>query len=326
MVSVIVPIYNAERFLNDCVTMILAQNVDNMEILLVDDGSTDASGPMCEDWARRDRRIRVFHKSNGGASSARNLGIERAQGDFILFVDADDIIPTEHISTLLEVQKLTGADLVSASVTYVPGPIIRHPPCVCDNWHFIELVLYRDGVGDYPVSKLYRRNLFNGLRFVEGITSEDFEIFYRLYRRAVRVAITDRTTYYYRQNNASVSNNGFSEKFFNRIEICERLLRDIEREKPELLPAARSRAVDEAIWLYGLLPKGYVEQREWIKNTVSIYKQQVLENPKVTKKVKYKVRIFGFCPYLWVYRTKLKAFVIWIFCNMKNMSIGSQEV
>lgn len=128
-------------------------------------------------------------------------------------MDADDIIPTEHISTLLEVQELTGADLVSASVTYVPGPIIRHPPCVCDNWNFIELVLYRDGVGDYPVSKLYRRNLFNGLRFVEGITSEDFEIFYRLYRRAVRVAITDRTTYYYRQNNASVSNNGFSEKF-----------------------------------------------------------------------------------------------------------------
>ena len=311
MVSVIVPIYNAERFLNDCVTMILAQNVDNMEILLVDDGSTDASGPMCEDWARRDRRIRVFHKSNGGASSARNLGIERARGDFILFVDADDIIPTEHISTLLEVQELTGADLVSASVTYVPGPIIRHPPCVCDNWHFIELVLYRDGVGDYPVSKLYRRNLFNGLRFVEGITSEDFEIFYRLYRRAVRVAITDRTTYYYRQNNASVSNNGFSEKFFNRIEICERLLRDIEREKPELLPAARSRAVDEAIWLYGILPGRYNQQHTWIHTIVKRYGQEVLVDSRTTAKVRRKTRIFLLCPAIWKLRVRCKEMLIW---------------
>ena len=115
----------------------------------------------------------------------------------------------------------TDADMVSASVTYVPGPVVQHVSCVCSSWEFIELVLYRDGVGDYPVSKLYRRKLFDGLRFTEGITSEDFEIFYRLYRRANRVAITDHTTYYYRQNSTSVSNSGFSEKFFNRIDICE---------------------------------------------------------------------------------------------------------
>ena len=77
MVSVIVPIYNAERFLNNCVTMILAQNVDNMEILLVNDGSDDASGQMCDEWVKRDARVRVLHKANGGAASARNMGIDK---------------------------------------------------------------------------------------------------------------------------------------------------------------------------------------------------------------------------------------------------------
>lgn len=310
MVSVIVPIYNAERFLNNCVTMILAQNVDNMEILLVNDGSDDASGQMCDEWVKRDARVRVLHKANGGAASARNMGIDNARGEFLLFVDADDSIPKGHIATLLEVQRQTHADLVSASVTYVPGPIVQHASCVCNSWEFIELVLYRNGVGDYPVSKLYRRELFDGLRFAEGITSEDFEIFYRLYRRADRIAITDNTTYYYRQNGTSVSNSGFSEKFFNRIEICERLLRDVQRDNPALLPAAQSRVVDEAIWLYGLLPKRYEKQHAWIKNTIEQFGKNVLKDPKTTPKVKRKTQIFLICPSIWTLRMQCKTLLL----------------
>ena len=311
MVSVIVPVYNVERFLDECVRMILNQGVDDMELLLVDDGSSDASGKICDKWAKQDRRVRAFHKLNGGASSARNLGIDNAKGEFILFVDADDSIPQGHIATLLETQQKTDADMVSASVTYVPGPVVQHVSCVCSSWEFIELVLYRDGVGDYPVSKLYRRKLFDGLRFTEGITSEDFEIFYRLYRRANRVAITDHTTYYYRQNSTSVSNSGFSEKFFNRIDICERLLKDVQRDNPALLPAARSRAVDEAIWLYGILPSGcYPEQHKWITETVSTYKKKVVEDPKTTRKVKRKIQIFSVWPRLWKFRMTAKNLVI----------------
>ena len=318
MVSVIVPVYNAASYLDRCVQMILAQNIEDMELLLVDDGSSDASGKMCDVWAQQDRRVRTFHKANGGASSARNMGIDEARGEFILFVDADDSIPQEHIATLLQTQRQTGADMVSASVTYVPGPTIQHAPCVCSSWEFIELVLYRDGAGDYPVSKLYRRELFEGLRFVEGITSEDFEIFYRLYRRANRVAITDRTTYYYRQNSTSVSNSGFSEKFFNRIDICERLLRDVQRDNPALLPAAQSRVVDEAIWLYGLLPKRYEKQHAWIKNTIKQFGKDVLKNPKTTPKVKRKTQIFLICPSIWTLRMQCKMLLLRGISRAKN--------
>lgn len=322
MVSVIVPVYNAERFLDECVNMILSQGVDDMELLLVDDGSSDASGQICDAWAQQDKRVRAFHKQNHGASSARNLGIDNARGEFILFVDADDSIPQGHISTLLEIQRQTDADIVSASVTYVPGPTIQHAPCVCSSWKFIELVLYRDGVGDYPVSKLYRRELFTGLRFVEGITSEDFEIFYRLYRRAGRVAITDRTTYYYRQNSTSVSNGGFSEKFFNRIDICEQLLKNVQRDNPDLLPAVHSRVVDEAIWLYGLLPKGYLQQKKWVKEKVELYGKNVLKDPKASAKVKRKIHIFLTSPMLWRLRMLCKAMIVRSYTQLRNLSSG----
>ena len=318
MVSVIVPVYNCERFLNNCVEMILGQDHVKMELLLVDDGSSDASARICDEWARRDERVRVLHKANGGAASARNLGIDNARGEFIAFVDADDAIPSGHLAALLEVQRKTGADIVSASVTYLPGPVIRHASCVCDARRFIELVLYRDGVGDYPVSKLYRKEMFCGLRFREGITSEDFEIFYRLYRRAGMVAITDRTTYYYRQNSTSVSNSGFSEKFFNRIDICERLLRDVQKDDPTLLCAARSRAVDEAIWLYGLLPKGYPEQWAWIRKVVRQYARGVLNDPKATGKVKRKIRIFLVCPAAWKLRMRCKEALVWAATKLRR--------
>lgn len=320
MVSVIVPVYNAEHCLGSCVEMILAQDIPDFELLLVDDGSSDKSGSLCDAYAQKDSRIRAFHKENGGASSARNLGLDQAKGEFLVFVDADDRIPVNHLSTLFQVQQETKADIVCGSVTYVPGPTMCHAACVCSAWELIQLVLYRDGVADYPVSKLYRRSLFDGLRFVEGITSEDFEIFYRLYRRANIVALTDKTTYYYIQNSTSVSNGGFSEKFFNRITICERLLRDVAEEKPELLPAAHSRAVDEAIWLYGILPSGrYPQQQEWIKQTIQKYGRSVLVDPKATGKVKKKIRIVLISPIAWKLRMRCKELLIMGATNLHGL-------
>lgn len=318
MISIIVPIYNAEKYLKNCVEVVLQQSVKETEILLIDDGSTDTSGTLCEEYASRDARIRVIHTVNGGAAHARNVGLDCARGEFIVFIDADDTIPTNHLQALLETQKKYNADLVVGAVTYVPGPKIAHKECVCTSWEFIEKILYRDGVGDYPIGKLYRRELFEKIRFKEGITSEDFEIFYRLYQRATRVAITDKTTYFYQQNSSSVSNGGFSEKFFNRIEICENILSETQADHPEILPAAKSRAVEEAIWLYGLLPKGYVEQEQWVKTTVRRYGKDVLKDPKATHKVKVRVTIFAVSPLLWKLRAKIKSVVIFFVSQLRK--------
>lgn len=314
-ISVIVPVYNALRHINACVEGLLKQTYPPDEIILVDDGSTDGSGERCDFFAKSDDRIKVIHTKNGGAACARNTGLNNAQGDYIVFVDADDRIPEDHLQVLVETLEKYGADMVVGAVTYVPGPTVSCKECVCNTWEFIEKVLYRDGAADYPISKLYRREMFEGIRFKEGITSEDFEIFYRLYQRAKRIAMTDQTTYYYIQTPGSVTGSGFSEKFFNRIEICEELVRNIERDKPELLPAAYSRLVDEMIWLYGITPKTFKKERGQMLSAIRGHKDTVLRNQKITPKTKRKIRLFSIHPLLWRGRMVLKSLVINLYSN-----------
>lgn len=310
MVSIIVPVYNAAQYLDRCVESILAQTFSDWELLLIDDGSADTSGQVCDEFAKRDARIRTWHLQNGGAAYARNQGLDRAAGDFIVFVDADDHIPENHLEVLAKCQRDTEADMVVASIKYQPGPLISHRECVLTTEQLLEKMLYRDGMGDYPVSKLYRAEMFSDLRFTERITSEDFEIFYRLYCRAKTAAVTDQTVYYYMQNASSISNGGFSEKFFNRIAICEQLEQQIQAGHPALLPAMHSRILDEATWLAGILPKGYPEQEAWIRESIKQYRHEVLHDPKATQKVKQKVRLYSMMPGLYRYRGIIKKIAI----------------
>ena len=110
--SVIVPVYNSELYINECIKSIIDSNYQNWELLLIDDGSTDKSGTICDQWSQRDSRIKVFHKVNGGVSSARNLGIEKAKGYWLTFVDSDDFISPDFMSRIQEKASCENADLV----------------------------------------------------------------------------------------------------------------------------------------------------------------------------------------------------------------------
>ena len=116
LVSVIVPVYKVEKFLRDCIDSIINQTYRNLEILLVDDGSPDNCGAICDEYARKDSRITVFHKENGGLSDARNYALDRCNGDYITFVDSDDVIRNDFIATLLGLIKESDSDVVSSSV------------------------------------------------------------------------------------------------------------------------------------------------------------------------------------------------------------------
>ena len=214
LVSVVVPVYKTEAYLGQCVDSILAQSLEDFELLLIDDGSPDGSGVICDDFARRDARVRAIHKENGGVSSARNLGIEQAAGQYIVFIDSDDYVGPDYLKELLEAEKGASAGEKKALVIsdYQPfsesGPEERTFPVQMT----MDLIpggvspeQFRDMVFEFrifpPYCKLYRTDIIraHGLRFDTTIrTAEDFDFNRRYLEYVDRICYIPAVSYHYR--------------------------------------------------------------------------------------------------------------------------------
>lgn len=209
--SVIVPVYNAEKYLKRCVDSILKQTYADFELLLVDDGSFDRSGFICDEYAVKDSRVRVFHKPNGGVSSARNLGLDNAKGEWIAFIDSDDYVDAVYFDDLLGKAKEADADIVTCDVVIVEGE--KETLFECYDWKDTSA----ESVGEFIVSPLtcvwgglQKRSLYskNHLRFPEGIKyCEDFHLLFRLYTYAKKALRWDKALYYYFQHPNSAVHN-----------------------------------------------------------------------------------------------------------------------
>lgn len=206
-ISVIVPIYNAEKYLHRCIDSILAQNFTDFELLLIDDGSTDNSGFICDEYAQKDRRIRVFHKKNGGVSSARNLGLDNAQGEWITFVDSDDWIE----NSLWSSAQIPETDLIVTS--YIDIRVNNN--IILDDiiWQNIEASRYLEiNIGDNlfrgPWAKLFKRVIIeqNHLRFYEKMSLGEDTVFVRQYLLHIESLHTSSHSFYVVSEISSLSN------------------------------------------------------------------------------------------------------------------------
>ena len=224
-VSVIVPVYNVERFLKECVDSILSQTYKYFELILVDDGSTDSSGYLCDEYAKKDSRIRVLHKKNGGLSDARNKGIEIAKGSYITFIDSDDCVSPEYLEILIECAIKENVEIVQGLNTSdrsrlgtandYGGKLYRTTKEVmCD------YLLFKYIVG-YACNKLYARRLFDTLRFPVGKIQEDAWTTYKALYEARGVAVIGINSYYYRINNTSIMNGSFRSQRFDIMDVPE---------------------------------------------------------------------------------------------------------
>lgn len=203
LISVIVPVYNIMDCLERCVKSICAQTWENMEILLVDDGSTDGTGALCDQLAKKDGRIRVFHKENGGSSSARNLGIREAKGEWLGFVDSDDWIEPQMYERLLEAALFSGASIAQASRDEIDEEGTRRPD-VCappkeeltrSAEEFLRTLLLHEGDCSF-CTKLVKRELFAGRAFPEGKLNEDFYLLVELLGTGAAVRIVPEQLYH----------------------------------------------------------------------------------------------------------------------------------
>lgn len=223
LISVIVPVYNVESYLERCIDSIINQTYSNLEIILVNDGSTDSSGSICEQYSEKDSRIKVIHKKNGGLSDARNVGLDVATGEFISFIDSDDWVSRTMFSEMVE-QFIDNVDIVGAKFIESSGQIEQS--LINDSGQVLifsgEAALKAHLNGKYFYisvwNKLYRRELFEQLRFPVGRLAEDLYITHKLLIKSRQVAFIDKTVMYYFQREGSIMHRAGKKLIFDVYE------------------------------------------------------------------------------------------------------------
>ena len=213
LLSVIIPVYNVAGTLKRCVDSVLAQGVDGMEVILVDDGSTDASPQICDEYA--EKGVRVLHQPNGGLSEARNAGISVARGRYITFVDSDDYLSSETYPELLRLAETTGADILEYSLTRQlrkGSAAFTLPDSVYQDMtaYWLEAEAYAH---TYACNKIYRRELFSAVRFPKGRRFEDVPTLWRLIHVARRVVTTSKGCYHYTLNPDGITQKADGEAY-----------------------------------------------------------------------------------------------------------------
>lgn len=210
LVSVVVPIYNVERYLEECVHSILKQTYHNLEIILVDDGSTDESGKICDALGKLDSRIQVIHKQNGGLSAARNTGIEAATGSYLVFIDSDDYIENQYVEKLYRSLEENRSDIAVCGYNRVSedGKILFRAESMDEPELAVEkamkYILDGEKINSCAWNKIYKNNLFHRIRYPEGQNYEDVATTYKVFLEAKRVSLIPDCLYFYRQREGSI--------------------------------------------------------------------------------------------------------------------------
>lgn len=212
LVSVIVPVYKVERFLDRCVDSIVNQSYPRLDIILVDDGSPDACGQMCDEWAARDERIRVLHKANGGLSEARNFGVGIAKGEYISFIDSDDYVSPDYVEYLMELMESTGAEIACGCCRTVHGGDEGFTDQPVENIRCFDDVSYYQALcGEHYMplvtawGKLFPADAVRANPFPVGRLHEDEAVTYKLYHECAKTALGTREIYAYYQNPNSIT-------------------------------------------------------------------------------------------------------------------------
>lgn len=289
LISIIIPVYNVSKYLDNCISSIVCQTIDDIEIILVDDGSTDSSKEICDIWKKKDSRIKVIHKKNGGLSSARNEGLKFATSKWIAFCDADDYIKDSMYEEMLSVvdEKIDivvcGHNIVSedkiVEKVHSDGSISR-----INGEEALYLILEDEEIHSFAWDKIYRVDLFKNFRWEDLNYHEDVASTFKLFKKARNVILYNKPLYYYRRNPLSICHTLSINKVYNSYKAF--LCRDgvISRQFPTLLMKNTSLITSRAIIVCNAYARKlddneeYVECFKWVKrNTKSILKNTYIK-------------------------------------------------
>lgn len=255
-ISIIVPVYNVESYLRKCINSILNQTTENIEIILVNDGSTDKSGDICDEYKKKDDRVVVIYKENGGLSSARNVGLEIATGDLIGFIDSDDWIELDYFEILYDGIIKYNTDISVMHLIKVTNyEKIEFKTKRKEEWvkftrdNAMESFFLDDFIGYSACNKLYRANLFENIRYPEGMLMEDKATTYKLIYKTNSVVVNSSRKYHYYLRNDSIMQCEFNRKKFDSLEIHMEQIEFVDRNYPEFHGLIRARYAYESFRL-----------------------------------------------------------------------------
>lgn len=256
MLSVIVAVYNVEKYIEKCIQSIVNQSIQELEIILIDDGSTDNSGAICDRYAKSDSRIRVIHKKNGGLSDARNAGIEVAQGEYIAFVDGDDYLHSKMYEVLMMNLKQTNADISICAFQDVQDYEIVQE---CDiNSQLCEQImpadvyhLFTQLIMTVAWNKVYKKDLFQNIRYPKGRLHEDEFVIHHLVGQSKKIVKTDLPLYYYVSRNGSIMKQINTKRIDDTVEAFLDRINYFEQNKLPNLVKETSDILGNALIMYG---------------------------------------------------------------------------
>ncbi len=241
LISVIVPVYKVEDYLDRCIKSILSQTFRDFELIIVDDGSPDKCPEMCDEWEKRDERIIVIHQKNQGLSAARNSGIKAAKGRYLTFVDSDDWIASDMLEILYDLIKKHNADISicdfrrTASESEIPHPVSEIKENIFNRNQFMDVILkiHSNRTIHYAWAKLYKKELIDNKHYPVGMLNEDVEGMFKAVMRSSKIVETNAVGYYYYENDDSITRKKFGQNFLCLNEVWRRILKISEKYAPE---------------------------------------------------------------------------------------------
>ena len=289
LISVIVPIYKVEKYLSRCIDSILKQTYHNLEIFLVDDGSPDNCGLIADGYASKDKRIKVIHKQNGGLSDARNVAIEKSTGEYITFIDSDDYVTHDYIEVLLNlIEKHHSQISIGAFRIFQEGFIPKKQrgkafELKLNQQEALSDMFYQKHFDVTAWAKLYKRELFDGIRFPKGELYEDLQTTFKLFLKCDTIAFSNREIYFYMFRADSIEGSAFSEKKMRSAINTFKVMKSYENELANVRKALVSKLISFSFHLILKMPKGYQGGTvlvDYIKNNRSTVLMDRLSRPK----------------------------------------------
>jgi len=307
LISIVVPIYNVEKYLKKCIDSIISQTYTNLEIILIDDGSPDNCGKICDEYAQKDSRIKVIHKENAGVSQARNVGLDNASGKYITFVDSDDYIECEHIENLYNALKENNTQISQCNILKVN-----------DKKEVLEKLGYKESqikstkeilkesFGQHWVenavvwNKIYDKKIFEGIRYPIGKIHEDEFVIYKVLYKVDKIALINEYSYNYRKNKNSIMGRRFNVERFDILNAFEERLKFFQERREVELYQTTMIAYLKKMQEYYLYTKKYIEKSENIQlDLIKKYRKnykKILKYNTINTIKKIKMLLFYIAP------------------------------